>query len=736
MSDPEVQPAPSPESEPTVLDLFKSVTRDWRSFFDFIGSIISEERRAAVERAAEEEMRLAAAAHAAELAPAPVTEAVEAAAEAVTPLPWRSALALLLALFAQLMIEPPARRAELGIALYLFATGIALWAYFRDEWKLPALRAETAGSDPLTVRFIPLLLSGGFALAAFLAMGKDPATGDSLFTWGNLALWLAAIGCFLWGAWLRVPRLREPRIESPEARRRRIVWIIAGVLVAALLVFFRMYRIGGVPSEPFSDHAEKILDVFEITLGKTRIFFPRNTGREAFQMYWTLLIAKVFGTGFSFLSLKIGTALLGILTLPFIYLLGKELSGPRLGFFAVFLFGVSYWVNVISRIGLRFPLYPLFAAPTLLYLIRGMRTRSRNDFLLAGLFLGIGLHGYSPFRIVPFVVVAAVGIFLLHRTSRPVRTQAVWWLALTALMALIVFVPLLRYWVDNPDTFSYRAISRMGTVERELPGPPVQLFLSNLWNGLRMFNWDDGEIWVNSVPHRPALDVVTAALFLLGAAFVIVRYVRQRDWRDLVLLASIPILLMPSVMSLAYPGENPALNRAGGAAIPAILIAALALDGLVAAFGSAPRRLAIGWALAGVLLAASAWQNYDLVFHQFDTEFKQGAWNTSEMGKVISDFRAKYGETDTVWIVPFPYWVDTRLPGIWAGIPNRDFALFKEDLSKSLGFPPPKLFIYWPEDTETEGILKKLYPEGVISRYTSAVNPSKDFMLFSVQGGN
>ncbi|MGE5250171.1 MAG: ArnT family glycosyltransferase [Bacteroidota bacterium] len=718
--------APAPlENEPTVLDLFKSVTRDWRSFFNFLGSLINEERRLAVERAAAQEARLAAAA-AAELPVPAEIEVPRRQAAASTAIPWRSGMGMLLALFAQLLLEPPGRRAELAVACYIFAIGLALWACFAGEWTLPPLRTETAGTDPMTVRSIPLLLSGALSVAAFFALGND------LFTWGNLALWLAAIGCFLWALWLRTPRRSRPAPE-PRPRWKTVLWIAAGVALAALLVFFRIYRIGGIPSEPFSDHAEKILDVYEITLGKTLIFFPRNTGREAIQMYWTLLIARVFGTGFSFLSLKIGTALLGILTLPFVYLLGKELSGPRLGWLATFLFGVSYWVNLVSRIGLRFPLYPLFAAPTLLYLIRGLRRRSRNDFLLAGLFLGLGLHGYSPFRIVPVVVVAGFAVYLLHRASRDVRAQAVWWLALTSLLSLIVFLPLLRYWFDHPDTFSYRAISRMGTVERPLPGPAGQIFLSNLWNGLRMFNWDDGEIWVNSVPHRPALDVVTGALFLIAVAFVLVRYARRRDWRDLFMVVSIPILMMPSILSLAYPGENPAINRSDGAAIPVILLAAMALDGLISAFGSTRRGAVIGWGLAGLLLAVSAYQNYDLVFHQFNDQFRQGAWNTSEMGQVISDFRARYGETDTVWIVPFPYWVDTRLPGIWAGIPNRDFALFKEDLPKSLGAPFPKLFIYWQDDTEAEKILRELYPQGVVTRYTSAVNPSKDFMIFFVE---
>jgi hypothetical protein len=66
------------------------------------------------------------------------------------------------------------------------------------------------------------------------------------------------------------------------------------------------------------------------------------------------------------------------------------------GLLAFVLMGIGYWPNVISRVGLRFPLYPLFAAPTLFFLIRGLGTRNRNDFIFAGLFLGLGLHGSTP----------------------------------------------------------------------------------------------------------------------------------------------------------------------------------------------------------------------------------------------------------------------------------------------------------------------------------------------------
>jgi hypothetical protein len=712
-------PQQTPEQEPTVLDLYKSVVKDWTSFFNFIRSLWDARRREELNRALADEV-----AQQAEERPAEPPRA--------THFPWRSTLALFVALVAQFSMEPPSRQSSLGLALYIFAIGFALWAHQNDEWHLPALPVLRQTPDDQSVRVVPFLLSIAFALTAFFAFGADK------FTLVNVSLWILALVFLVYGLWLKLPKVVATREANLETRREKI---ILGALVLAafgVALFFRLYRIDAIPVEPFSDHAEKILDVYDISQGDYNIFFVRNTGREAFQMYWTYLIAGVFGTGLSFLSLKLGTALLGILTLPYIYLLGKEYGNERVGLFALFLFGISYWNNVIARIGLRFPLYPLFAAPTLFYLTRGLRTRNRNDFILAGFFLGVGLHGYSPFRIMPILVVVAFAIYLAY--ARENFQQTLRQFVVVVATSLFVFLPLLRYWISHPDIFGYRALTRLSSAETPLPGSAWQIFLSNLYNGLLMFNWDDGEIWVNSLPHRPALDFVTGALFVIGVVLLIARYVRGRDWRDLFLLVSIPVLLMPSVLSLAFPGENPALNRSGGAAVAAILVGALALEGVVSAVGAQQcyaltadkKRAFVAYGLTGILFAISAYQNYDLVFNKFDASFRMGAWNTSEMGQVISQFQKQHGQTDTVWIVPFPHWVDTRLPGVWAGIPNRDFAIWQQNFADTLAVPAPKMFIFWNADIESQNALTALYPNGVLNRYTSAF-PGKDFMILTVE---
>ncbi|MEZ0395439.1 MAG: glycosyltransferase family 39 protein [Anaerolineales bacterium] len=647
--------------------------------------------------------------------------------------PWRSGLALCLALTGQWFLETGIRNAAAGILFYLPALFLAVWGARRGEWVLASPpQPDQRRTDALTVRLLPFLV-GGFggtvcAVAAFLDFG------DNRFTWHNLTWWLLAIGFWALAFWQSSSWKRRRRAVPAAPRRPDWGWAALLLAVTALVVFFRVYRLNEVPAEPYSDHAEKILDVYDLSQGQYKIFFERNTGREGLQMYLTLAVARLFKTGLSFLSLKIGTILCGLLTLPYVYLLGKEVGNRRVALLALFLVGVAYWPNVISRSGLRFPLYPLFVAPVLYYLLRGLRNQNRSDFVLAGIFLGLGLHGYSPFRIVPLLVVLGIGIYALHNQPRRSWMQAVIWTGIVATMALMVFLPLLRYAFDNPGQFSYRAMSRLGAVDQPLPGPAWQLFLSNVGKGLLMFNWDDGEIWVHSIPHRPALDLISAALFVLGAALVLTRYLRQRRWLDLFLLLSVPVLQLPSTLSLAFPAENPALNRAAGAYLPAFLLVALALDGLAAALRARTSRrwgpvLANG--LLFLLLLWSSFQNFNLVFVQYDRQFREGAWNSSEMGAVIAGFRQEYQTTDTVWIVAYPHWVDTRLPGVWAGIPNRDFAIWPEQIESTLLLAGPKMFLLRPDDAAGLETLQRLYPQGEFQRYASR-QPSHDFLIYFV----
>ncbi|MEM5773846.1 MAG: glycosyltransferase family 39 protein, partial [Anaerolineaceae bacterium] len=579
-----------------------------------------------------------------------------------------------------------------------------------------------------------LIASLVFGFLAFLTFSNHQ------FDLLNTGSWLASIvfgTAAFWQPKPGRPKFTERAAEffrHPRVRLNITPWTILVLASIVLVVFFRFYRLDEVPGEMFSDHAEKLLDVADVLNGQHWIFFPRNTGREFFQMYLTAFVAQVFGTGLSFMSLKIGTALAGLFALPYIFLLGRELGGCWTGLFAFVFAGVAYWPNVISRIGLRFPLYPLFTAPMLFYLLRGLKRKQWNDLLVAGLFLGLGLHGYSAMRFVPVVVTAAVGLYLLHPQPSGQRKQVIFGFFVLAFLALLVFIPLLRYWVDDPGILFYRSLTRMGTMEQGYSQPMIITFLSNLWKASIMFFWDNGSIWVHSVPGRPALAVVPAALFLLSLLFVFVRYLRRRDWIDMFLLMSIPLLMMPSILSLAFPDENPSLNRTGAAIIPLFIMIGMLLE-FVLSRVAAWRRIwgnVLATLMAVFLLLVTINQDYNLVFDQFDNQFMSGAWNTSEIGGVIRGFvDSEIGNPDTAYVVPFPYWVDTRLVGINAGFPEKDYALWPEDFSQTLAQPGAKLFIIKSEDQQSILDLQALYPQSSYWLHTSRL-PGKDFWVLLV----
>ena len=506
------------------------------------------------------------------------------------------------------------------------------------------------------------------------------------------------------------------------------------IIVILVSVFFRIYHLNQVPGEMISDHAEKLLDTGDVLNGQYSIFFPRNTGREAFQLYWTALVSVIFGTGLTFTSLKIGTAIAGLFTLPFIYLLGKEM-GSKWGGLAGMLFGgVAYWPNVITRIGLRFTYYAAFTAPALYFFLRGLRRSNRNDMIWAGIFLGIGLHGYTPMRIVPFLIVIMAIIFALSKIGHSRWLETIKQVGIVTLVSVAVALPLLRFASQYPELVASRAFSRLGDINNPLPGSAIVIFLQNFWKASTMFFWSNGDIWPHSIPNYPALDGVMAVFYLLGCVMLIARFIQKRTWQDLSLLISIPVLMLPSILSLAYPAENPSLNRTSAAFIPVVLVAGLAFESFIRAIyqplkGARGKWLSI--ATAGILICMMLGENFNLVFDKYARQYQLSAWNTSEIGGLIKQFADTVGSRDTAYVVGYPYWVDTRLVAYNAGFPGKDFAIWPEQYNLTLEQTGAKIFILYSLDTEGLSKLSAMYPMGAASYHKSAVE-GRDFYVFFV----
>ena len=648
---------------------------------------------------------------------------------------WLTIAALVFALIAQLTLEPsPTRTPWLGIALYAGALGCLIAAIIRKEWHLPKPKPDAAAPLKITYRIEFLLAGIILAIFAFLLFG------NGRFTLLNIMLWGLSLSFVFFAFWQDKQNIISAlksfwqSIRTEGWRIRFTHWGLILLATIAVILFFNFHRLNSVPPEMLSDQAEKLLDIYDILQGQKPVYFPRNTGREVMHFYLTAAYMAIFNLDVSFLNLKVVAVFANLLTLFFIFMLGREVGNKWVGLFAALFAGMAYWPLLFTRLALRIPYFPLFVAPVMYFMIRGLRRQSINDILLTGLFLGLGLHGYTPFRIVPIFVILGILIYLLHRPGRKRCLESIFSLALIAFISLLVFIPLLRYWITNPELFAYRAFSRLTGMEIGFQQSPIVIFFQNFWKAIIMFFWDNGVIWAHSIPGRPALEVVSGGLYFLGIAGLLIRYIRKRNWVDLFLLVSIPMLLMPSILSLAYPGENPSLNRTAGAVVPVFVVIGLALESSLRVLwerlqGRIGRAVVVLIAIA--LVICSGLNNYDLVFNQYYNIYRASSWNTSEIGHLASLFIDSLGSAETTYVVGYPHWVDSRLVAINAGCAGLDFAILPDQIPQISDDPNPKMFFLNVNDSDNMQILLELFPKGVLWQYDSEVE-NKDFMVFFV----
>ncbi len=367
------------------------------------------------------------------------------------------------------------------------------------------------------------------------------------------------------------------------------------------------------------------------------------------------------GLPINYLMLKISTALVGMLAIPAMYVVGRELGGAPLGLVAAALCAWSKWPTLGARRGLTFAWAVFPAALFLAAILRYMRRGDRPSALSAGFWLGLGQYGYNAFKIVPAMVPLAFGLCLFDRRWRRHRGRLVFDGALVAATALLVFLPLLQYMLQRPQDFWYRAMTRAGSQERPLPGSPAALFAGNLGRMALAFHYRGDQAWINTVAEEPFLDPVTGALLLAGLVVAGVLIVRGSARWALVVL-SLFVLTLASTLALAFPVENPGINRAS-VAIPSVLLLA-GLPAVLAASPSAgPRtRMAVrrGWHARGAGRAVPPSELRELL-----RSLSQGAGDDPRaddgLVRVMREHRDTEGVPfDNAYLLNTTNWIDGR----------------------------------------------------------------------------
>lgn len=225
-------------------------------------------------------------------------------------------------------------------------------------------------------------------------------------------------------------------------------WII---LILALAAFLRFYQLGFQSAWLDEVHTLKESNPVMPFSQFHKVIMAREGIPHLYFMIVRFL-SDVFGS--SIYVARIPSAIGGVLTVWFVYLLGKELCNKRAGQISALLLTLNFFHIAYSQEARSYVLLAFFATAAFYYLVRFVRVASLKYALLLGLFSGLITH-MQPIGLVNVVALYFIVFFVLA-FNRPKDTGKFILLSVASMLAaLIVFIPVYQIVqkvsvIDNP----------------------------------------------------------------------------------------------------------------------------------------------------------------------------------------------------------------------------------------------------------------------------------------------
>ena len=350
---------------------------------------------------------------------------------------------------------------------------------------------------------------------------------------------------------------------------------LALLLILLLAAALRLCCLKELPPGLHFDEGFKGVTARALVEGaEPQLFFEEDMGEEPIAIYLVALAFRLLGQEPR--VIRLASALVGLLTVPLAWYLGRELFRSRLaGLAAALVLAILYWHVSFSRIGMEPILVPFFATLAFAALVRALNTDSLAAFALAGLALGGSLYTYKAGYFVPILALLYVGCAAL--VDRGFLRRYGRGLALAALLALLVAAPLAVYFLTHLEHFMHRPAS-VTSPAGELAG--------NLLRVVGMFFVQGDANPRSNLPGRPVLDPFLALLFLLGLGRLMVgsfRGSQEGRVRALLPLLWLVVMIVPTLVT----EHAPHFGRAIGATPAVALLCAAGIDYVL---GGVPRR--------------------------------------------------------------------------------------------------------------------------------------------------
>jgi 4-amino-4-deoxy-L-arabinose transferase-like glycosyltransferase len=517
-------------------------------------------------------------------------------------------------------------------------------------WPLAAAALlESARARGLIRRVRERLLSPGWGatlgtLAPVVVLGSLGAAGLG-------ASPAAVLPSLLVGAFLLLLRLPSDGVEALfGGRGLRKEWAFVAA-VTAVGFAFRLVHLGEIPFSIFRDEARHGLLALRLLAEPS--YRPLFVGPPINQpLPYFVVVAKsfdLFGPGL--FSLRLVSALAGALTVPLLWLLVRELLGPREGVVAALFLAVSSWHVSISRFAVNYVEPSLFSLPAYLILWRALPGGSALGVAAAAALVGLAQYTAHTAK---SCVLAAAFLVLAEAFSRLRAGDGAGLRRVLAAAAagvgagLVVLAPLGAFVVRHPDAYFARAGQVSLWAHAGGEKPLRELVVENVTAYAGAFHLEGDANGRHHLPRAPLLDPVTGLSFLVGLG---VAAAGRRRPAARFLLVWLTLGLLPGLLTV----DAPSALRTVVAAPAVCALAALGLSALPRLRSGPGFRRAVTALLLATAVCWNAW-TYFVRMYRSPTVWRRFAPIATHLGERLHALRETSALPDrTALLVPRPF---------------------------------------------------------------------------------
>jgi 4-amino-4-deoxy-L-arabinose transferase-like glycosyltransferase len=400
-----------------------------------------------------------------------------------------------------------------GIMLFL-----ALVAWQEGTWPQARELGHSIRSAPQKV--VLVLLSFAIGVLEVKLLKTHAATGSY---WGIFALWITGIALYF----LAVAQRSWPDLKLVWQRYATDVILVA--LLTMLAAALRFVRLGALPGTLYADEGQLGLLARSVLDGQVTNMFATAYGHSTLYLFVMAGLLKLFGINAA--ALRLSSALAGTLTVPIVYLFARSQFNRRVAVVAAALLAALHVHVHFSRLIIAGGIQDaLFATLAFYLLVSGLEKRSRNRLLLAALTLGLHVYIYMGGRLLLLLIPLYLLVLFIFEHS-VVRENARNLLASAGLL-VVTLIPMALWGLTHTADFMSR-LNQMGIIQTgwlaaeavRLNQSQVQVLANAVLQAFLTIVHYPAEAFYGA--RLPMLDVISAAVFVLGLGYSLYRVGRR-----------------------------------------------------------------------------------------------------------------------------------------------------------------------------------------------------------------